>query len=890
MKPASKARFLLALITSSALGENIDNNEIKDIYLGNLITTKKYFTYQEGNTISSNTLDSIPSNSGDITSTLKMLPNVQYNNSQLSSQTPGEIDPANISISGGLYYQNNFQIDGFNMNNDLNPSISGDNYNPVAITALPGQSQGLNIDISLLDSISVQDSNISAVYGGFSGGVIEANTKKPTKEFGAKISYQITQGDANPSHLSLTNYHINDNNINNFLNSTSAANQPSFIKHIFRSSLESKFNSKAGIIASFTTTQSFIPLNSYAQSQINAILDKRQKTQKRQSYNLFLKGNYDVSDYVRLEASYAYMPQYNNYFIVNTKDSNFDMLSGGHQAGVKTFIDHKFGYLKIQGNFNFLDNSRTKSQNNMYIWRYSTDKNWNPNGNNAEGGYGNVNSRQINMDLKMIQDFKALKYEDFENLISIGLELGYANAYYKRLNDTMIGFGNTQPLKNNVICSDTQWCSNGIVDINKIPVNQQTQWKDNNGQWISRATLYKAGKIQLHNFTFGSFIEDNINLDLYDFGEIQSRIGLRLDYDTYMSKATLAPRFSINYNAPWGDDNFDTQFTFGANRYYGRNLFAFRLMEERSALQWTLNRTQENQNWENATATQNKSDTNFKQLNVPYSDELVGGISQNLQSINLAIKYIYRNGRDEVRRMCQAPDGSISAYNCASNTSITKDLKYVYTNNGISQSNIVSITLQNKNPLELYEIKNNILFAFDWTNTNRNYANYNSDFELGEFQNDLISYNGKIIRYADRPAENFIRPYTLRLNTIHSLNIWKTKWTWNNFFRYRSGYNAMISVGEEYKDSILINGVLTKVDTFKPYKVKGAFTWDIRLGAEFEIYKRNIMFVNLDVINVLDSKNIAIVDLSNYTPSAGASATPIYELGRQFYIELGYKF
>lgn len=46
-------------------------------------------------------------------------------------------------------------------------------------------------------------------------------------------------------------------------------------------------------------------------------------------------------------------------------------------------------------------------------------------------------------------------------------------------------------------------------------------------------------------------------------------------------------------------------------------------MEERSALQWTLNRTQENQKWENATATQNKSDTNFKQLNVPYSDELV---------------------------------------------------------------------------------------------------------------------------------------------------------------------------------------------------------------------------------------------------------------------------
>lgn len=98
-----------------------------------------------------------------------------------------------------------------------------------------------------------------------------------------------------------------------------------------------------------------------------------------------------MSDYVRLEASYTYMPQYNNYFIVNTKDSNFDMLSGGHQAGIKTFIDNNLGYLKIQSNFNFLENSRTNSKDNMYIWRYSTDKNWNPNGNNAEGGYGNVN-------------------------------------------------------------------------------------------------------------------------------------------------------------------------------------------------------------------------------------------------------------------------------------------------------------------------------------------------------------------------------------------------------------------------------------------------------------------------------------------------------------------
>lgn len=167
------------LIPSLLLGENINsNNEVQDVDLGNLTTTKSKFVYKEGNSISSKILGNISSNNGDLTSALKILPNVQYSNNELSSQNPGEIDPANISISGGLYYQNNFLIDGFNMNNDLDPSISGGSYNPVAITALPGQSQGLNIDLSLIESINVQDSNISAAYGHFSGGVIEATTKK----------------------------------------------------------------------------------------------------------------------------------------------------------------------------------------------------------------------------------------------------------------------------------------------------------------------------------------------------------------------------------------------------------------------------------------------------------------------------------------------------------------------------------------------------------------------------------------------------------------------------------------------------------------------------------------------------------------------------------------
>ena len=49
--------------------------------------------YQGSTTLDSNVLESNPTGNGDITSILRILPNVQFDNSQLKSTTPGEIDP-----------------------------------------------------------------------------------------------------------------------------------------------------------------------------------------------------------------------------------------------------------------------------------------------------------------------------------------------------------------------------------------------------------------------------------------------------------------------------------------------------------------------------------------------------------------------------------------------------------------------------------------------------------------------------------------------------------------------------------------------------------------------------------------------------------------------------
>ncbi|WP_258864150.1 MULTISPECIES: TonB-dependent receptor plug domain-containing protein [unclassified Helicobacter] len=852
--------------------------------------------FQSGESLNRKMLDSNPSGNGDITSILRILPNVQYDNAQMRSTTPGEIDPANISISGGLFYQNNFQLDGFNMNNDLDPAGSNGS-NPVDITALPGRSQGLSIDTSLLESIKVQDSNIGAAYGGFTGGVVEANTRRATKKFGAKISYQVTQGNAAPGAFSMTNYHIyapNAQSYENFLNSTSAGSQPNFIKHILRSSFESKINDRSGVIASFTTTQSFIPLNAYTGTQIDSTLDSSRKTQKRQSYNFFLKGYYDFGESLRVEASYAYVPSYNQYFIVNTKDSDFNLQSGGHQAGLKTMWENRLGLLSVNANFNFLENSRSGSAQHMKGWRYSADKNWNPNGSNGEGGYGNVDTRQINFTLKAIQDFEPLTLFSFwENKFNAGAEVGYVNAYYRRYEDTIFsGSAFTRPMAQGEICTDTEWCSNAPVYTNGLPAS----WADNNGQYIYRGTLYKAGKINVDNATAALFVEDSMKFSMGRAGDINMRLGLRLDYDTYMGKAPIAPRFSLNYIAPWSEwesgRNFATQLSFGANRYYGRNLFTYALMDGRSALEYELSRFDPTTPLE-TDAVQYKNDTNFSKLRVPYSDELMAGVVQRIYMFNLGAKYIHRFGRDEIRRGCFDPNGNLSALNCRSNSpGLTSDLRFAYINEGRSDSDIITLSLQQNEALEFWRVKNYVLFAFDWTNVKRNYADYADNLTSAQLANQWISYDGQLIRYADRPADNYVRPYTFRLTTTHNIDFGKVRLLWNNFFRYRSSYVVMASTSEANRDQFDTNGdgVLEPVDTFKPFNVRGAFTWDMRFGFDINIAGQNTLFVNLDIFNVLDNRNMAVYNLTSTIGSANFSAVPVYEVGRQFWVEVGYKY
>lgn len=85
-----------------------------------------------------------------------------------------------------------------------------------------GGTQSFWIDSSLLQNVEVFDSNISAKYGNFTGGVINAELKAPDlSKAGGKVFYRITRDD-------WASFNVDDKE--KFQRAESLGSQPQFTK------------------------------------------------------------------------------------------------------------------------------------------------------------------------------------------------------------------------------------------------------------------------------------------------------------------------------------------------------------------------------------------------------------------------------------------------------------------------------------------------------------------------------------------------------------------------------------------------------------------------------------------------------------------------------------
>ncbi|MFJ4142813.1 TonB-dependent receptor plug domain-containing protein [Pseudomonas sp. NPDC089734] len=793
-------------------------------------------SFQGQTVIGRKAIKAFPGANGDITTLLRMHPSVQFDGAQQSSNTPGEISPADISINGAKYYQNNFMIDGISINNDLDPGEH--DYNSIRqFDSAPSRSHGIALDADLLEEVRVYDSNVPAEYGGFNGGVVDAITRKPTQEMHGKISASMTRS-------SWTKYHITGEDQESFATSSNESFQPEFEKTTVRGTLEGHLTDDFGAILNFSQKRATIPLNTYENGYLSPVQNNKTE-QTRRLDNYLLKTYWNASERLTLDTSLTYAPEENYYFRANRLNSGFTTKGGGFQGtlNAKWQGDNAVWTNKLA--ITNLSSSRDAESDDYINWYYSSTKNWgNPSSNtarSAEGAFGSLEQTQRGITYNTKADWFPLQFAGTTHSLTTGMELSTQTATWERTSDATSA--TTFVRDSGTSCDgNDSLCSIGTL------LNGATR------QYATRMTTYQAGKIELTENKYGFFLQDKAEI-----GKLTLRPGVRFEGDDYMEKKTIAPRFSGDYDV-FGDRS--TVVVFGANRYYGRNLFKYRLADGRGALNVNYVRSAQTGLW---TGTRQSNTNKFTTLDIPYDDELTLGIDQRWLETDFRLKYVNRKGRDKINRSLARVQGLSAATGYATEY-------YTYTNEGKSESDNITLSITPINELKFLNTRTSIQMAFDWSRTRDAYGNYDAAVNAGLYVDADVFYNGTLMKYSDLPASNFNRPWTGRMTTITEIP--QLHLTWSNFFRYRGAYDQIITTGDE----VTIGG--ESFSLFENARVKAAPTWDMRLDWELPTGKEQAVFAAVDITNVTDKVN----------PIVGSTGSTSYEVGRQFWLEVGYRF
>ncbi len=795
-------------------------------------------SYQGAAVINHKAVQNFPGANGDITKLLQMHPAVQFSGSQQSSNNPGEIDPADISINGAKFWQNNFMIDGISINNDLDPGAHG--YGEARqFDAAPSRSYGIALDADLLEEVKVYDSNVPAEYGGFNGGVIDSITRRPTQDFHGKISYGISRSE-------WTRYHITSGDQDSFDNASNEQYTPEFEKTTLRGTLEGHLNEDFGAIFSFSQRRSTMPMNLYKDGYVSPNNDS-QEDQTRQLDNYMLKTYWTVNDRLSLDFTLLSAPQENRLFRENYLNSGFTNINGGKQGAIKATWEGDSARWTHTLAYNDLYSSRTGNASDTIAWYYSEAKNWgkleNANSRSGEGSFGNLDQTQKTMDYDLKVDWLAFPFAGAMHSVTTGLELRRTDATWER-ESTGQGVSGFKRDTVATCANNDPWCSVSPL------------FDGNTRQWAYQRTEYGAGKLEVNETAWAVFAQDAMQID-----KLGLRPGVRFEGDDYMDKKTVSPRFAGDYDF-FGDRS--TVLVFGANRYYGRNLFKYRLNDGRQAFNTFYSRTTQTGEWKGST---NKISTRFAGLDIPYDDEWTVGLDQRWLNTDFSLKYVHRDGHDKIvkanrRVLAQDPlDGYESLYT-------------QYTNEGSSKSDNVSLTVTPLEPIRFLNSYTSLQLVLDWSHSEDAYGTYESSISLEELNDADVIYDGKRVNFTELPPNDYNRPWTVRLSTITEIPEWNL--TVSNFFRLRGAYEQIIDTGRTEE----VDG--ESLDVYDTARVDGAPTWDMRVKWEIPTAKDQALFVAVDVTNVTDEVNEIV--------SSGSTAKTTYEIGRQYWLEVGYRF
>ncbi|MFX4083631.1 TonB-dependent receptor plug domain-containing protein [Sphingobium yanoikuyae] len=763
--------------------------------------------------------------SGDVNQLLKALPTIQFRSDEFlaTREDIQDIRPSDIAISGGRFYENLISIDGIDANARVD--ITQDNPQHFAEPTGAG-AQSLWVDANLVGEIVVRDSNISAEYGRFTGGVLDIKTRDPKRRFGFTSTLSYTSD-------ALTHFKMSDAS-REAIGDDAMPEKPSFEKWRYGVTVDAPLNDDIGLLLGYNRSRADVVYTrgaNYGNSRFG---------QSSVSDNYLAKLVYDIRTDLKLSGQFVYTP----YESESASANGVDNIVTSHGGGITSKLElSKSGDTNwsISASLSHSDTSREASSDNYSIPSWTTNGNVCSATNCTIGGFGDVDQWQNNYALtgRWSAPFGPGR-------LSLGMDYQRIEAMRSRPDDNYAySRGTDEEDAANIVCADgnSLTCATGEYALEQY-------------------SIYEAYRARVNLDSYAAWAEYQLKL-----ANVSLRGGLRYDYESFLGNHNFSPRLSASYDLPWDGWNI----TLGANRYYGRSMLAYALREQypdnfvyrRAATTSSSSLIYEDSDWYlySTSKSASYSDGNNK---TPYSDELSAALTAGVLGGSLRVKGIYREGKDEfVRSVGETLTTTLA------NGRTTTYTNYVVTNDGFSKYRGLSLEWTRSFG------KHSIALSTNFSKTKSSNDDYIVDIE-DLIENPLVVFDGEVRSYADVMAMNQ-RPdmaAPLIINATWTANWLDDRITTNMNLRYRSGFDRIEDTGQ----SATVDG--TSYDLYDYVHYPDAF--DMNMNAQVEVIRSRYGTLTADVrvANLLDNTP---------SPNSSSTSQP-YQYGRSFWFGLNYRF
>lgn len=768
-------------------------------------------------TLDGKLLRSLPQGNGTLTELLQVFPDVQLSDRFNSSKSGGEIRQPGGSISGGKIYQNNFLIDGIGNNSLLDPAGSSTDQ----IQEIVGHPFERSLRSTLIERVRVYDSNVPASFGGFTGGVIDAQIRQPGSEFAGSLYYRTTRSDWTRLHFSASDQAA--------INSGGRSDlQAEFKKETLGATFDLPLTPTLGLLLNGEELSSTIP---------KRFFDGSDNTTRRQRDGL-AKLAWDPNPADHLELSFSTTPYHASDFFWNVRDSDFTLRNDASALQSSWSHFNALGEARLDAAYRH-SRQRREAPQHFRSWAATDSKDWGrllDSDTSAQGGFGDTEKIQQSFDLKGKFAWEELPFRSSGHSLSAGWEFTRTLASFERLQTSYIYQG--ARLSPDILCGANSF---DCVD---------------NEQFFTERTIYAAGKSRADINQGALFVED-----LVRSGRLELRPGLRLEHNDLMEQTNLAPRLAAHY------DLFGNQATVliaGLNRYYGNTLLTAKLREVKQPFQTESRAAFRNRPlaWE-PNAAQGVNLTRFSALDTPYADELALGLDQALYGGRLSLKYVLREGRDELATSYSPlqPDGL---------------RRFTFNNLGRSQHQAYRVTWERAWSAQLLSLN------ATYQETRSNHDDY--DDRLGEdTTSGQVWYQERLISRSELPGRDHNRPLRMNLTYVATL---PKGFSFTNITRFRSGYRNIENTGQ----TLIVPGSEARLDPFtgeRIFETRDVYgevryghvvSFDWKLGWQTPPWHGQSLLLTLEANNLLNTR------------SRTAGSTEAFELGRQFWAGAQYRF